>query len=232
MLWTDFLNKFQPMFEEPGDPGGNPPAGDPPAADPKPSLISGGEGDPPADGDPKPGEGDPKPAEGDPAPEPLTAESFKVPEGMPEGVELDPESLGNFVEILNDGELSKQELGQKLIDMQLNMMLDAEKAAAEASQSAWDATTEKWVEECKALPEIGGDNVEKSLAQIKNGLTQLGATKETFEAFDITGAGSHPEIVKILFAATKHLAEGPAVQGDPPADKLSQADRLFGGQST
>lgn len=229
MLWTDFLNKFQPMFEEPGEgtpgAGGEPnggepaanPEGEPPEGEPAPnkSLIS-GEG----------GEDDDEP----PAFEPATVDAFTVPEGAPEGSEFDTDQLEEFIGHLNNGELSRQELGQALINMQFKAMQDAADAAQQEGQNAWDTTVNEWIEQSRALPEIGGENLEKSLAQIKNGLVQLGATKATFEALDLTGAGSHPELVKIFYAATKNLTEGTVVPGAPSKEPLSRADRMFGGQ--
>ena len=151
-----------------------------------------------------------------------------MPEGAPEGAEFNPEELTSFLDIVNDSDLSRAELAQKLIDLQYDLANNGAQQAQEAVTEAWNTTLSEWETATRELPEIGGDKLDESLAQIKSGLDQMGATKETYQALDATGDGSHPEVVKILFNLTKHLKEGAAVQGDPAKAKLSQADRMFG----
>lgn len=227
MLWTDYLNKFQPMMEGEGEGGSGAGAGgdDTAAGGDGNDTIEGGDG---GDGNKSLISGGTEGEGGEPPAEPLTAESFTIPEGMPEGTEFDTEQLEAFVGIMNNNELSRQELGQALVDMQFKTMQAAMEAAATEGNQAWEQTLNEWVSQSEALPEIGGDNLQQSLAQIKNGLIQLGATEATFQALDLTGAGSHPEVVKILFAATKGLSEGGVVSGAPSKEPLTQADKMFG----
>jgi hypothetical protein len=220
---------FRTMLRAPADEGA--PAATPPA-DAPPAETPPAEGDtPPADEEDKsPGsllDDDTPPAdkeEGDETPpaEPLTAEDIK----FPEGVEPNAEALTGFLDLMNDPEISPAERAQKLIDLQLSIAEDAGKA----SQALWDKTQSDWQAEAQALPEIGGDQLPKTLANIKSGLDKLGATKETYAALNFTGAGNHPEIIRILSKATAHLIEGtPTKDGTAPAKgKLSQADRIYG----
>ena len=203
-----------------------PPAeGDTPPADTPPA-----EGDtPPADeGDKPPGSllGDGEEGEDGeetpPAVEPLKAEDIT----FPEGVVADEAAMTGFLELMNDTEISPAERAQKLIDLQLSIAEDAGKA----SQALWDKTQSDWQAEALALPEIGGDQLPKTLANIKSGLDKLGATKETYAALNFTGAGNHPLIIQILSKATAHLVEGaPLKDGvDTAKGNLSQADRIYG----
>lgn len=161
---------------------------------------------------------------------PLTSGDLKVPEGAPEGTEFG-EELTSFLDIMNNRDLSPAEQAQKLIDLQFATQQSSAEAAATAATEAWGETVSGWEEATKALPEIGGDKLDESLAQIKKGLDASGATPETYAALDITGAGSHPEIVKLLHTLTKNLGEGGSVAGSPAQGNLSQADRLFAGKS-
>ena len=156
--------------------------------------------------------------------EPLTAEAFTIPEGL----DLDESGLSDALEIINNPKLSQQEVGKQLIDMQIKATQEAMDAADTAGNAAWDEMQTKWQDDAKALPKLGGDNLQKTLTTIKAGLKRAGASKETFEALTLTGAGNHPEIIRVLHALTAPLAEGKPTQGSVTSPNLSQAERIFG----
>lgn len=185
------------------------------------------DGDKTKDGDDPDKDGDKsdKDGEGDDTPEPLTAESIT----FPEGIEADAETLTPFLEIMNDDKLTRVELAQKIVDLQIKTLTEGTEAANEAAQTLWNDTQTQWQDEMKALPNIGGDNLDKSLATIKTGLIKAGADDAFFNALNVTGAGNHPEIVKVLFNLTKTRTEGGPVSGDPARGKLTQAEKMFGG---
>ena len=133
--------------------------------------------------------------------------------------------MQGFLDLINNNEISRAELAQKLVDMQL----EAGEEAMKQSQEAWDNTMTEWREQAQALPEIGGEKLNETLADIKSGLDKLGATADTYAAFDLTGAGNHPEIISILHKATAHLKEGtqPGAAASPAKGKLSQAESMF-----
>ena len=159
----------------------------------------------------------------DETPELLTIESFVVPEG----IEIDEAQFSSALEIINNPDLSSVEVGKKLIDLQIKMTQEAMGAAEEAGNAAWDEMQTQWQEEAKALPKIGGDALPATLTAIKAGLKRAGATKKTFEALALTGAGNNPEIIKVLHALTKPLTEGGPVQGSTVTPKLSRAERIY-----
>ena len=164
----------------------------------------------------------------DETPEPLTAESYT----FPEGTEVNEEVLGSFNELMNNNELSRADLAQGIIDLQIDATQKAMESATEAAQTLWTDTQGEWQDAVRALPEIGGEKLDESLATIKKGLESVGATKETFAAMDLTGAGNHPEIVRVFHALMKKLVEGGPVRGSQTQAPRSQADRMFGsGQS-
>ena len=158
-----------------------------------------------------------------PAPAPVTIESLT----LPEGAQVDPDAATAFLGLINDQKLTRAELAQKIVDMQINLSEKGTSAAQTAAATLWESTQSDWQKAVTALPEIGGRNLAQSLATIKSGLEKAGATKATFEALDLTGAGNHPEVVRILHALTKPLAEGRQIGGNAPAGSLSQADRLY-----
>lgn len=156
---------------------------------------------------------------------PVAVEPFVVTDiQLPEGTEISPGNMESFVGFMNDAALSPLERAQKLVDLQVQMGQEAQTA----SETFWNTTQDTWREEVRALPEIGGVNTDKTLADIKAGLNKVGATTETYAALSMTGAGNHPEIIKVLHKLTAPLVEGsPPAAGLPRGGDLSQAERMF-----
>ena len=156
--------------------------------------------------------------------EPIAADAIT----LPEGVERDEEAITGFLEIMNNQELSRADLAQKLVDYQVSAQQKGMEASVEAATSLWDQTQDEWRTAAEALPEIGGEALPATLAQIKKGLIAAGADESTFDAMNLTGAGNHPAIIKVLHKLTASVTETPPVKGDPTTGKLSQAERMFG----
>ena len=199
-----------------GDAGsGNetPPSGEetPPAGETPPNEGT------PAEG----GKGEKPPAEG------ATAEVKLDDLTLPEGMEAD-ENVEAFVKLMNKADMSPAERAQELINLQANLTKSVVEGMTKELQEYWDARRAENVEAVKALPGFEGDKLDANLAQIKKGLEAVGATEATFKAFTETGAGDHPEIVRVLYELTKPLAEQTPARGEPAKGTLTQAERLFG----
>lgn len=184
----------------------------------KPTLL-GGDGAPPSEGGDQAAEE--KPAE---VVAPLTAQDLTLPEGL----EVPEETLTEFLSVMNDSELDPKGRAEKLLGLQQSFMTTVLEDVGKHLETSWNETIEGWEKQVQALPEIGGKALPQTLATIKKGLETVGATKETFQAFDLTGAGSNPEIVRVLFALTKHLAEGSPVSGSPTKGPLTLEQKMFG----
>jgi hypothetical protein len=228
-----FFSFLQPLAmafrEEPGEPaagGGEPatPPADPAPADPAPSdksLISGA--------DPKPDEGnDPKPDPADPAdppkgeetpPEPIKLEDITLPEGM----EFGEEEGAAFVEMLNDENLSKQELVGKMLEMHK----DAVTNTVQQLTDDWNKTRSEWHTAAKALPEIGGEKFDATLASIKSGFDAAGAGQEVYDALDATGLGDNPHFIQLAHKLVQPFLEQPPKTGEAPSTPEDRAARLY-----
>lgn len=192
------------------------------------SMVTGQtptEGTPPADpaappADPaaqKEGEsGDGKPPAGEaPAPEPLTVEGLTIPEGMT----LDSPLATEFVELMNNGELSAADRANALLQLQAKALT----AASEASSAAWTTMQNEWRDAVKAE---FGDKLQPTLDSINNLVTEYG-DKDLVEALAVTGAGNNVHVVKFFGKLAGLLTEGKFAPSATPADGKSAAQRLF-----
>ena len=138
------------------------------------------------------------------------------------------ELYNDFVALATESQVS-QEFAQKMIDLYSR----GAKSSAEASEAAWRAQNEKWQEEVKADPEVGGAKLAGVLQSVSRVMDNAELTHPKFrEALSFTGAGNHPAIVITLSRWVKALSEGSAVAGSPPGtngQRPSIADALYPG---
>lgn len=159
----------------------------------------------------------------------FTFEPYKVPEGLA----LDNDRVTGLNSILTEfapDEASARGLGQKLIDFYMEDV----KLAQEAQKSTWDKTQADWRAEIKADPEIGGNRSETVIQQIGGLIDNFGgdaaSQKALRSAFNFTGAGNNPHVVRFLSRIGKALTEGtPTPALKPAAPPASRATRRYGG---
>lgn len=166
-----------------------------------------------------------------PAQKNFTFEPYKVPEGT--DYQLDTERVTGLNSILTEfapDEASARQLGQRLIDF----YIDDVKAAQAAQQKAWSDTQTKWKDEIRADPEIGGNRTQTVLSHIGALIENYGGDKASQEtlrkAFNLTGAGNNPAVVRFMSRIGKVLAEGLPVPAQKPVAPVStRAQRRYGG---
>ena len=151
----------------------------------------------------------------------LTAEAFQ----MPEGFTIDNDAMKTFLDVFNNSELTPTQRGQALIELQAGLSTKSE----EARSQAWQEQRQAWVKSVSDDPELGGANLTNTLSSI-GALMDRHGNDEIRAAFDQTGAGDHPAIVKFLHSLSKLLVEAkPTALGNPaPTTQLSLADRIYG----
>ncbi len=167
----------------------------------------------PATPDPAPVDPAPEPSP-DPAPPPDPAPDPAALElKLPEGVELDAAVMDTFKQTLVDPALSQNERGQKLVDM----FVDLQTKAATEQQKAWETTQEGWLKDIQTDPVMGKDFAQTT--EILGKALDAFGTKEAREAFEITGAGNNPHVVRFVYNMAKALNEGTHVQPGNVAPK-------------
>ena len=151
-----------------------------------------------------------KPEEVKPAGAPETYADFVIPEGTT----VDKVAIEAATPIFKELGLS-QDQAQKLVDLYPKLTGDIVKA----NNDAYIAMREGWVSELKADKDIGGrlDHVASEIGKMKARLPAP-LQAELNEAFNLTGAGDHPAVVKALYEITKLVNEGSHVSGGGPSE--------------
>lgn len=182
--------------------------------------------------EPDQGAGEKQPDKGDGEKQPDKAEADEEAEeaatGAPEeygdftvaeGVVLDAAILDDFKAAAKELDLS-QDKAQKLVDLGVKMR--------QADAEAIVAIREEWVGQSKADTEFGGDKLDESLATAKRALDAFGSPA-LVEFLNSTGAGNHPEIIRLLVNAGKTVSEDSFVKGGKaPPGARDLASRLYG----
>lgn len=165
-----------------------------------------------------------------PSPEMVTLDSIKLPDGQTRDDELGKA----FLDIVNDGNLSRGEMAQKLVDMYLTTQgkfLEAQKAASDAGREALaeqiKAEDAEWVKAAMNHPEYGKDKWEASQAIIAKGRDML-ATPELVKYFTDTHQGNNPDLLLMFYRAGKLMMEDQALRGAPAKASKNPADESWG----
>lgn len=198
-----------------GDAGGGAaaPAADgaqaaPPAAAPAQSGSLLGDMAKPADGGEQPAAdgGDGKPAEGEQDPASQVPESYQFT--MPEGEELDEAAAPLVQELFKDLGLPQekaQEVLNKLLEIDKARQPTQEQIQQHYEQQAADLN-KSWADECRKLPDIGGDNFEKTLETCSKVMVKF-ASPELRNFLTYSALGSNPEFVKFVHAIGSAMSQ-------------------------
>jgi hypothetical protein len=138
-------------------------------------------------------------------------ENFKVPEGftLDEAFTKDASTLFKKLDLNQVG-------AQELVDLHTKVV----KEAYEANEAIKANERLKWRDEINADPEIGGSKLRNTKISIGRLIDMFGSAKvaEGFrKAMDSTGAGDNPDVIRGLYALSKHLTEGGVVRGNGPS---------------
>jgi hypothetical protein len=135
-------------------------------------------------------------------------------------VVLDETALGEFSAFAKESGLS-QEVAQKLVDFHSSAL----KAYSDGQMQAWQNTNDRWADDLRNDPDVGGAKLSQNLANLGKCYDMMpvemaGAMKE---GLNFTGAGNNPGVVKgFMFLAAK-LTEGGHVRGAPPSKGAPQS---------
>jgi hypothetical protein len=141
---------------------------------------------------------------------------------LAEGLTMDEAATTSFKDFAKGAGLT-QDQAQKVLDYGGQQL----KERLEAPYREWAATQEKWVQEVKDDPTIGGTKLEKTLATansifVHGELNPFIKTAEESQALlaalKLTGAANNPQMVKLFARMGAMLAEPGNLTGRPNPD--------------
>ena len=153
---------------------------------------------------------------------PFDATALQVPEGFT----LDEGSMNTFLGVMNNRELTPVQQAQSLLELQANLTTKS----SEAGSQAWKDEQAAWQAEISADPVLGGANLTQTLTGIGNLMDRF-ANDDVRAAFDRTGAGNNPHIVRFLSTLVSQLKEPAPLDPGKPGNggaPRSLADRIYG----
>lgn len=124
---------------------------------------------------------------------------------LPEGAELDEKALPMVQDLFKELNLPQdkaQAVLNKLLEIDAARQPTAEQAEqmrAQAYEQGIQNLNKQWTEECRKLPELGGDNFSKSL-EVASSVMVKYAPPELRDFLTNSGLGSHPEFFKFIHA--------------------------------
>ena len=142
---------------------------------------------------------------------------------VPEGIELDTEQMSRFKEFGQTHNLS-QKSAQELVELHLQTMENF----TTRQMDQWDEVKENWVNDVRADKDLQDDtgSTDAAIATALKAVENLGG-QDLKEALELTGAGSHPAVVKAFYQMGKAMEEDKVVFGGAGADNRSAADVLY-----
>lgn len=136
--------------------------------------------------------------------QPVTYQDF----ALPEGIVLDSEVMDEFLPFAQ--ELKLDQVGaQKLVDM-------GSKLATKMQQQAIDAWQEQitgWAEQTRNDPDLGGNNLQSTLASGRAALESFG-TPAFNQLLKDSGIGNHPEMIRFMNRIGKEISNDSIVTGN------------------
>lgn len=189
------------------------------------------------------------PAPEEPAkPEPLAPPTYDA-FTLPEGVTLAEDKITAFTGLMGETEqkihadpttmhTAMQEFGQKAVNLYLDEVKEATERSARLQRETWDRTLNEWQQQFRDDPEIGKNRQDTTIQRI-GGLLNFyekhagaDATNKVRQAFALTGAGNHPEVLRWAHWMASRLTETSRVvpitpRAAPDKSKLSPAQRLY-----
>jgi hypothetical protein len=139
----------------------------------------------------------------------------------PEGVEVDKALLDKAIPVFKELGLT-QVNAQKLIDLQVEHV----QAFSQEQQSQFAEVVNGWANDAEADKEIGGEAFEQNIGIAKSAVEKFG-TPELSQFLHDSGAGSHPEVIRMFVKIGKLTQEDQPGSGNPAAKDTDVVSRLY-----
>lgn len=161
------------------------------------------------------------------ADKPVIPEEYQF--AMPEGVELDENTAPMLQDLFKDLGLP-QDKAQAVLDKLLEIDAARQPTEEQVQQQYEQQATElnqKWGQECRQLPELGGDNFNKSLETCSQVMVKF-ASPELRNFLTYSALGSNPEFFKFVHAIGQAMSPDTLVHGGSQSIKRSPEEIMYG----
>lgn len=142
-----------------------------------------------------------------------TYEDFK----LPDGINLDKEQVSEFSKLLGEIESGKldhagfQEKGQQLIDLATKATSESITRLNDYYVQFHENQKKEWFESFKKDPEMGGENLDKTVSTLREAVESYGGDEKQIAEFRSvmkeTGVGNHPAVIRILNNMAEKIAK-------------------------
>jgi hypothetical protein len=153
----------------------------------------------------------------------LKPEDYKL--DLPEGMDATDDLLTKFL-----AGAAKGGMDNESVNAVLKELGPALQARLNAPIEAWRTLNKEWETAVRADPEFAGDKLGQTVGNVRSALELVGTPAEVSafrDALDMTGAGNHPAIVRMLGRMAGRLVEGGASRPAPPVPAKNPADVFF-----
>lgn len=168
----------------------------------------------------------PKPAElpasdkpADPAP---IAYEFRFPENA-DPKSVDKPALDKYTSILNKAHVPA-DAAQEALDLHLEQIQATAKRLATHQWDVFNRQQESWQDKVRADPELGGSRIRTVMRTAASFIEKFGGSpaqqKAIMDVMRTTGAGNHPEVLRLFYRAGDLLAREPEARNMPPARQV------------
>lgn len=148
---------------------------------------------------------------------------------MPEGVTADPEVLKEFGAVAKGLNLPQAE-AQKLVDLQAKVAINQQQKVSEHFADI-GGMPNTWEAQSRADKEFGGDKFEENLALAAKARDRFGTPLLT-KVLAKTGAGNHPEVLRLFLRVGKAISEDTFVPGGGGTGRKPDTEVFYGTPKT
>ncbi|NAW60062.1 MULTISPECIES: hypothetical protein [unclassified Vibrio] len=133
---------------------------------------------------------------------------------LPEGMELDQELFDKFEPLFRDANLTNEQASKfaSAFGEQLPVMMEqVQQDTIKSLTDTWTAKNQQWIEQLNSDSEFGGKDAKANFNVAKSVIDRFGGDedgkKAIRSALNETGAGNHPEIMRLLYRVGKAMAD-------------------------
>jgi hypothetical protein len=143
---------------------------------------------------------------------------------MPEGMAMDAAHATDLKSLAKEFGLTQAQ-AQKVADLGAKWATDLSGKQAQALEDMSNA----WEQAAQTDKEIGGDKLPENLGFAKSALAKFG-NPQLSQLLESSRLGSHPDVIRMLAAVGRAMADDKVLTGAAPGQAPSTAELFYGGK--